>query len=274
MAQKALLCALNWRYMNKLILKLGQNIVIGLMGIVMTLEIQVNATESANPEVLKDVSDIERKSKKQLHNYESEVRGYGVSRASKDVKKFKGEAKKIAKEAKVKIDEYKKEVSTIKVKSLKSMNEYVQQNKEEFGMNQDSCTGGEADTQDINSERRLVFLSLSMNERNIEQIIKQSKIYGFTPVIRGFKNGSYIETAQYLASVIEKTGYGVVVDPESFKEFDVKVVPTFVVAEAACTGEGESCKSSKYNKISGNVSLEHVLRTFAKRGDVLGDEAK
>ena len=64
------------------------------------------------------------------------------------------------------------------------------------------------------------------------------------------------------------------VDPESFKEFDVKVVPTFVVAEAACIGEGESCKSSKYNKISGNVSLEHVLRTFAKKDDVLGDEVK
>lgn len=51
-------------------------------------------------------------------------------------------------------------------------------------------------------------------------------------------------------------------------------MPTFVVAEAACIGEGESCKSSKYNKISGNVSLEHVLRTFAKKDDVLGDEVK
>ena len=54
--------------MKKLILKLGQNIAIGLMGVMMMLEIQVNATESANPEVLKDISDIELSQKNGFDN--------------------------------------------------------------------------------------------------------------------------------------------------------------------------------------------------------------
>jgi conjugal transfer pilus assembly protein TrbC len=116
-------------------------------------------------------------------------------------------------------------------------------------------------------EKRLVFLTLTMNKKNLEQIIREARVYGFKPVIRGFKDGSYIATAKYLSDIIEKTGYGVEVDPESFKEFDVKLVPTFVIAAPKCT-EG-NCKWDKFNKVTGNISFDHVLRLFAIRGDDL-----
>ena len=66
---------------------------------------------------------------------------------------------------------------------------------------------------------------------NLENILKEAKSYGFTPILRGFKDGSYKETVVFLQEIMEKINYGVVIDPESFKEFDVKLVPTFVVTK-------------------------------------------
>ena len=85
--------------------------------------------------------------------------------------------------------------------------------------------------------------------------------------MRGFKDGSYVKTAEFLSSIIKRTGHGVEIDPESFKEFDVKVVPTFVVAGIADHCEEGYCISAKYNKISGNVTFDYVLRLFEKSGD-------
>ena len=95
------------------------------------------------------------------------------------------------------------------------------------------------------------------------------------------KEGSYKKTAKYLSEMMRKTGYGVVIDPESFKEFEVKVVPTFVVAgvkEGGCSKNEEkgnlgadtvSCNGTKYNKIAGNVSFEYVEGVFNKSGEMV-----
>ena len=227
---------------------------------------------AASLDQFQDITRIEKKSNEKMFAYEKEARSYAESKyeVSKKIKQYKNEAKKIAKDSEVMAEGHKKEVSGIKVKSLKAANDYVRQNKDIFGIEQNSCGEGGMEEEVRSKGKRLVFLTLAMNKKNLEQIIREARVYGFIPVIRGFKDGSYIATAKYLSDIIEKTGYGVEVDPESFKEFDVKLVPTFVVAVPKCT-EG-NCKEVKYNKVTGNISFNHVLRLFATRGDILEDD--
>jgi type-F conjugative transfer system pilin assembly protein TrbC len=107
-----------------------------------------------------------------------------------------------------------------------------------------------------NYERKLVFISLSQGKSSIKNIVKEARNHGFTPVLRGFKDGNYKETVDFLQEIIENTGYGVVIDPESFKEFDVKLVPTFVVVNG-----------KKFNKVAGNIGFEYVMMLFDQSGD-------
>ncbi|CAL7960251.1 hypothetical protein MIDIC_10042 [Alphaproteobacteria bacterium] len=86
-------------------------------------------------------------------------------------------------------------------------------------------------------------------------------------MLRGFKDDSYVSTAKFLQKIIEKTDYGVVINPEAFKEFKVTHVPTFIIAEqrTECV-ESQSCIPAKYHKISGNIGFEYVLTSFYQKG--------
>lgn len=102
------------------------------------------------------------------------------------------------------------------------------------------------------------FVSLSMPKDSLKQIISQVKKVGGRVVIRGF-SGSIKETVKQL------NGLGQVsIDPKLFKEFEVKAVPVFVVSD----------DKSGYDIAAGNVSLDFVLREFAKSGDSKGIAAQ
>ena len=226
---------------------------------------------AATTELVKDIGAIEEKSNQRMASYQQEAMSYGASRHNMPKSKYKNEAKKIAKDSEGMVEQYKQESNELKVKSFKAASDYVRQNKDVFGAQESSCGGGGME-EEASKEKKLVFLTLAMNKKNLEQIIREAKVYGFKPVIRGFKDGSYIATVKELSDIIEKTGYGVEVDPESFEEFDVKLVPTFVVATSVST-EGND-KRVKYNKVAGNISFDHVLRLFATRGGIIEDGQK
>ena len=162
------------------------------------------------------------------------------------------ETKKLESEVQDKISDYVKESNVLMAKSISVINEDLK----EFRI-------------EVSDEkyRRLVFISLSMPEKVLETIINQAKIHHFVPVLRGFMDGSYVKTAEFLQNIIKKTEYGVVIDPESFKEFDVIRVPTFVLSELPkdCL-ESQSCLKAKYHKIAGNISFEYVVEKFMSNG--------
>lgn len=117
-----------------------------------------------------------------------------------------------------------------------------------------------SNTQDGTLEK-YVFISLALPEQGLMDLLKQSKKEGFIPVLRGFKQGSYKKTAYALNQIIAKTGYGVIIDPELYKEFGIKVVPTYVVThEAKVCNTTQSCMPRKSNKLSGNVTPEFALQ--------------
>lgn len=80
-----------------------------------------------------------------------------------------------------------------------------------------------------NSPSFYVFVSFSMGEKALLSLAIEAKRYSVSLVLRGFKEGSYIKTAKARQRVIQKTGEGVIIDPELFTLFNVTAVPTFVV---------------------------------------------
>ena len=112
---------------------------------------------------------------------------------------------------------------------------------------------------------KYVFISLAMPEQGLMDLLKQAKKEGFIPVLRGFKQGSYKKTVQALNQIITKTGYGVIIDPELYKEVAIKVVPTYVVTqEAKACQATQSCMLRKSNKLSGNVTPEFAIQKLKK----------
>ena len=58
-----------------------------------------------------------------------------------------------------------------------------------------------------------------------------------------------------------------IIDPNLFNSFDIKHVPSFVVAkQETCLGV-ISCKP-QFDKISGNVSVQYALEQIQKNGEV------
>ena len=237
-----------------------------------------NKVEGREMIVEMGLGEIGKAGVKKAMGYEGEVRQYDnpevLELNKREVNKYVNDAAEKAKEY---AKEYAKESYELKRKSFKGVEKYIKETKlfESAG-----ATDSNNDAFGFGDKcRKLVFVSLSLSDNNLEDIVRQAKVRGYVPVLRGFKEGSYKKTAYYLGDMMRKTGYGVVIDPESFKEFEVKVVPTFVVAGAKKEGcgnnvekvdvsvEGGSCESGNYNKIVGNVSFEYVERVFNQSGD-------
>ena len=107
-----------------------------------------------------------------------------------------------------------------------------------------------------------IFVSFSMKDKNIKQILEDASRYNAVVVLRGLKNNSMKETVQYLAKFLSNTNGGLTIDPELFEKFSVKKVPTFVLFDG-----------KKHDMLSGNVTFRFVLQKFAESGDC-SQEAK
>ena len=101
-----------------------------------------------------------------------------------------------------------------------------------------------------------IFISFSMAKSQIEKLGQIARKVGAKLVIRGLKNNSFQETIDYSKS-IGKEGAAIDIDPKSFKQFDIKLVPSFVVSSG-----------DKFDKITGNVSTRYALETFASKGEL------
>ena len=102
-----------------------------------------------------------------------------------------------------------------------------------------------------------IFASLSLTENTLIELAKQAKKYNGMIVFRGFKNGSFKEMVAALRNTVEKSKSGVIIDPTLFTEYDVTVVPTFVVTD-----------HKKHDKLSGNVTIDFALDKIAEQGEL------
>lgn len=109
----------------------------------------------------------------------------------------------------------------------------------------------------------MIFISLSIPQQSLEQIIRQVNAANGVLVLRGLYKGSIKETAKLLLS-LNKDGIPAVIHPKLFKEYEVKSVPTYVLKnEIDCT---DKC-TPIFDKIVGNIPLDYALEQFVNYGD-------
>lgn len=115
-----------------------------------------------------------------------------------------------------------------------------------------------------------IFVSLSMPQSRLINLLQEAKIYGGILVLRGLKNNSYKDTANFMQPIIKLSQAGVIIDSHLFEKYDVSKVPTFVLNDPSI---------KKYDKAIGNVSLKYALEEMSRVGDlqsqaqaILGDK--
>ena len=113
-----------------------------------------------------------------------------------------------------------------------------------------------------------IFVSFSMGEKALLNLAHEAKQFNAILVLRGFKDGSYVNTAQSLQNMIIKTGQGVIIDPELYTLFNITAVPTFVLAKPFSLQSQTRIQTPIHDKLQGHVSVHYALEVFAKEGDL------
>jgi conjugal transfer pilus assembly protein TrbC len=112
-----------------------------------------------------------------------------------------------------------------------------------------------------------VFASFSMPTAALENLFRDVSKVDAVVVFRGFKNNSWKETAEALAS-LKNNGVNAIVNPAAFKSYKVNLVPTVVVTkpEAHQQADNEGCAfPDHYASLQGDVTLEYALSYIARK---------
>ena len=112
----------------------------------------------------------------------------------------------------------------------------------------------------------LIFASFSIGEKNLENLIKLATSYNGAVILRGFKNGSFKETAAFLSKFSQEKE-GILIDPNLFLEYSITKVPTFVLTKPCEEGLQSNCKKV-YDKLTGMVSPSYALQKFSEKGEL------
>lgn len=108
-----------------------------------------------------------------------------------------------------------------------------------------------------------VFVSFSMKDQNIKQLLEEAKRFGAILVLRGLKDNSFRKTVMHLSKFMQKEGEGMIIDPTLFKKYKVEQVPTFVLSRNC-----DDCSNQDYDILRGNVNIAFALEKFQDKGDL------
>ena len=109
-----------------------------------------------------------------------------------------------------------------------------------------------------NNSGLIVFVSLGMPKYSLQQWNLQVTKAGGVLVLRGFVNNSMKQTVNKITEILGKEPQGgFSIDPEKFKQFNIKVVPTVLVAS----------NDTSFDKVSGDASLTYALEKIAADGE-------
>lgn len=103
-------------------------------------------------------------------------------------------------------------------------------------------------------ENILVFVSFSMPNIALKELSNQADKYNAKLILRGLHKNSFRKTAQKILE-IDKNGMQFEINPELFKEYQIKQVPTLVLIK----------NGKEINRLSGNVSLEYANEELSKQ---------
>ncbi|MEZ8532519.1 type-F conjugative transfer system pilin assembly protein TrbC [Vibrio cyclitrophicus] len=117
----------------------------------------------------------------------------------------------------------------------------------------------------------MVFVSLSMPDTALKQLLKQSQQYQVPLVIRGVLPEGMVPTTSRIMDLLEASDEGEAIEggfaisPQWFRQFNITHVPVFVAIGDACNEA--SCPKNAYDMVYGNLSLPNALAILSQ-GDV------
>lgn len=97
----------------------------------------------------------------------------------------------------------------------------------------------------------LIFISFSMPKETLKALYDSANDNNGVLLLRGLKNGSFKETAQYLKLL----GIGVQIDPMAFKKYKIARVPTILLIN-----------NDQFKAISGNISFQYAKEKLLEHG--------
>ena len=117
---------------------------------------------------------------------------------------------------------------------------------------------------DLGTENPMLFyfFSFSMPHPSLREAAQESAAAGAVMVLRGLSGENLRETALRISKLIGKSETEAWIDPFLFECFSVGVVPQLVLAYGQPVGG--TCESTRYVKISGDVSLPYALGLMEK----------
>lgn len=117
-----------------------------------------------------------------------------------------------------------------------------------------------------------IFVTLSMPQASLRQLVDQASRAGAVLVLRGLKDQSMMQTLATVRDLIGDQPLAWLIDPQAFVRFGVRQAPTFVLvvneigpanAELAC-GSGRPVPDS-FVSVAGDVSLDYALEAILRR---------
>lgn len=114
----------------------------------------------------------------------------------------------------------------------------------------------------------IIFVSFSMPEQSIVNLLQDAKKIHASVVIRGLMHNSFKETFIKMASIVKKAGGGgVELNPPVFKKFNIEKVPAVVVLSNQNCHLDESCSEDKYDVVYGDIPLYDSLKLIRDHGE-------
>lgn len=107
-----------------------------------------------------------------------------------------------------------------------------------------------AHNQSSSEPQILVFVSLSLPKPSLVALARDAEKHNAKLILRGVKNNSFKEMLKAIQNLGEELEGAMEINPELFKEYDIKAVPTFVLVNSG----------REINRLRGNVSLSFAAQ--------------
>ena len=112
-----------------------------------------------------------------------------------------------------------------------------------------------------------IFVSSSMPIGLLKEYAREAKKYGGALVLSGLPKGSVQEFTSLVLEISDENTAPVQIDDEAFRAFDIKTVPSIVLAKRAPIFDGRSATET-FDKIVGAVKIKAALDRFASEGEM------
>ena len=139
------------------------------------------------------------------------------------------------------------EGETVDEKSCKNCHVNLENPMSGLESEENSVGAKKEHNRDLGKDSILVFVSFSMPNIAINELNDVSEKYGAKLILRGLHEQSFQKTAKKILE-INKDGLKLDINPELFKKYEIKKVPTFIFIK----------KGKEVSRLSGNVSLEYA----------------